>query len=303
MKDLISIKDLDKKEIESVLKKAEDMENVIKESKTLDTMKGKILSTLFFEPSTRTKLSFSSAMHRLGGDVIGFEAIESSSIAKGESMTDTIKTVEKYCDAIVIRHSVEGAARYASEITDKPVINAGDGTNQHPSQTILDLYSIMRLKGKIENQNITLLGDLKHARVMKPLAYALGMFNANLTLVSPFGLELSPSFVNEIKEKFNKNIIQTNDILAGIRKADVLYVSRIQKERFEDPVEAERVQKAFRITPEMIEQANEEMIILHALPKVTEIDPRIDKTKHARYFEQVGFGIPVRMAILDMVMR
>lgn len=301
MKDLISIKDLKIEEIEEVLKKSEKMELLLKENKGLDIMKGKILATLFFEPSTRTKLSFTSAMQKLGGNVLGFEAVESLSVTKGENLTDTIRTVEKYSDIIVIRHPKEGAARYTAEISSKPVINAGDGSNQHPSQTLLDLYSIRKLKGKIENLNITLLGDLKHARVMKPLAYVLAMFKANLTFVAPMGLEFGKELINEIKEKFNASVIQTNDIYAGVRKADVLYVCRIQKERFTDQYEAEKLQKSFRITPEIIEQANDDMIILHALPKVGELDPSIDETKHAKYFEQAAYGIPVRMAILSMV--
>jgi len=301
MKNLISIKDLNKEEIEKILEKTRDMENILKQNKSLDLLKGKILATLFFEPSTRTRLSFTSAMQRLGGNVIGFEAIESSSVAKGENLTDTIKTIEKYCDAIVIRHSKEGATRYVSEITDKPVINAGDGTNQHPTQTLLDLYSIKKFKERLNNLNVTLLGDLKHARVMKPLAYALALFKANLTFVSPFGLEFERGFIDELKEKFNSKIIQTNYIYGGIKNADVLYVCRIQKERFADQYEAEKLQKAFKITLEMIGQAKDDMIILHSLPKVTEIDPMIDKTKYAKYFEQVAFGIPVRMAILNML--
>jgi len=301
MKDLISIKDLSKSEIEEILKRSEEMELLLKENKTTETMKGKILATLFFEPSTRTKLSFASAMQRLGGGIIGFESVESLSVAKGENLTDTIKIIEKYSDIIVIRHPREGAARYAAEISFKPVINAGDGTNQHPSQTLLDLYTIKKLKNNIEGLNVTLMGDLKHARVMKPLAHVLAIFKANLTFVSPLGLEFGKDFVSELKEKFNSKIIQTNDIFSGVRKADVLYVCRIQKERFADQYEAEKLQKIFRITPELIEQADEDMIILHALPKVMEVDPKIDETKHAKYFEQAAYGIPVRMAILSMV--
>jgi aspartate carbamoyltransferase catalytic subunit len=252
-------------------------------------------------PISRTKLSFSSAMQKLGGSTIGFESTESLSIAKGENFKDTIRTIEKYSDIIVVRHPKEGAARYAAEISSKPVINAGDGTNQHPSQTLLDLYAIKRLKGNIENLNVTLLGDLKHARVMKPLAYALSMFKANLTFVSPLGLEFNKEFIDELKGMFSSKIIQTNDIYSGVRKADVLYICRIQKERFADQYEAEKLQKAFKITPEIIEQANENMIILHALPKVIELDPRIDETKQAKYFEQAAYGIPVRMTILSMV--
>jgi len=301
MKDLISIKDLKIEEIEEILKKSDEMESHLKQNKSLDIMKGKILATLFFEPSTRTRLSFTSAMQRLGGNVIGFEAVESLSVAKGENLTDTIKTVEKYSDIIVIRHPKEGTARYVAEISSKPVINAGDGSNQHPSQTLLDLYSIKKLKGRIEGLNITLLGDLKHARVMKPLAYALAMFKANLTFVAPPGLEFSKELTNEIKEKFNARIIQTNDILSGFSNADVVYACRIQKERFADQYEAEKLQKSFKITPEIIEKAKDDMILLHALPKVGELDSAIDETKHAKYFEQAAYGIPVRMAILSMV--
>jgi len=298
---IISIRDLEREEIEIILKKAEEMEKVLSEGKNLETMKGKVLATLFFEPSTRTRLSFSTAMQKLGGSVIGFEGTQETSIAKGENLADTIKVVEKYCDVIVIRHPKEGAARFASEISKKPIINAGDGANQHPTQTLLDLYTIRRLKGRIENLNVTLLGDLKYGRVMKSLVYALAMFKANLTLVSPPSLEMPDEILEEIREKFNIKIFQTNDMLAGIRKADVLYVCRIQKERFPDPYEAEKIQRSFRITKEMIEQAKEDMIILHPLPKVTEIDQSIDFSEHAKYFEQAFYGLPVRMAIISLV--
>jgi aspartate carbamoyltransferase catalytic subunit len=301
MKDLISIKDLSREEIEEILEKSGEMEAVLKINENLDIMKGKILATLFFESSTRTRLSFTSAMQRLGGSVMGFEAVESLSVAKGENLTDTIKTVEKYSDIIVIRHPKEGTARYVAEISSKPVINAGDGSNQHPSQTLLDLYSINKLKGRIEGLNITLLGDLKHARVMKPLAYALAMFGSKLTFAAPEELEFSKELVDELKEKFNADITQTNDIRLGVGDADVVYACRIQKERFADQYEAEKMQKSFKITPEILENAKEDMIILHALPKVGEVDPSIDETKYAKYFEQVAYGIPVRMAILSMV--
>jgi len=301
MKHLISIKDLSREEIEEILKKSGEMEAVLKNNENLDIMKGKILATLFFEPSTRTRLSFTSAMQRLSGSVMGFEAVESLSVAKGENLTDTIKTVEKYSDIIVIRHPKEGTARYVAEISSKPVINAGDGSNQHPSQTLLDLYSINKLKGRIEGLNITLLGDLKHARVMKPLAYALAMFGSKLTFVAPEELEFSKELVDELKEKFNADITQTNDIRLGVVDADVVYACRIQKERFADQYEAEKLQKSFKITPEILENVKEDMIILHALPKVGEVDPSIDETKYAKYFEQVAYGIPVRMAILSMV--
>jgi len=300
-KDVISIRDFSKEEIEKILEEAEKMETSLAKNIELNYLKGKILANLFFEPSTRTRLSFASAMQKLGGSVIGFEDITSTSVAKGESLIDTIKTVEKYCDVIVIRHPREGSARLAAEISEKPVINAGDGANQHPTQTILDLYTIKKLKGRIKGLNVALVGDLKYGRVMKSLAYGLAMFEANLTLVSPVGLELPEQTIKEIVEKFDTEIIQTDNILSGLKNADVIYVCRIQKERFEDVYEAEKVQKSFRITSQMLEKTKEEAIILHALPKTVEIEPSIDKTKKAKYFDQVYYGIPVRMAIINLV--
>jgi len=300
-KNIISIRDLTKNEIELILKTATKMEPYAKGEKTSKLMEGKILGTLFFEPSTRTRLSFTAAMQRLGGKVMGFSGTKITSISKGESLTDSIKVVERYCDYLVIRHPTEGAARLAAEVSSKPVINGGDGANQHPTQTLLDLYTIKKMKGKIKGLNIVLLGDLKYARTMRSLAYALAMFDAKLTLVSPAGLEMSRDILKEIKEKFKKTPFQTNDMEAGLRKADVIYICRIQKERFEDRLEAEKIQKAFKITPETLEQCKDDLAILHPLPKVTEIDPRIDEMKCAKYFDQTFFGVPVRMAILGLI--
>lgn len=300
-KSIVSIRDLDRQEIECILEKAKDMENILDNRKGFDLMKGKVLANLFFEPSTRTRLSFASAMQRLGGDVIGFEETGSTSIAKGENLVDTIKVVGKYCDMLVIRHPKEGAARLAAEVSSKPVVNAGDGTNQHPTQTLLDLYTIKKLKGKIEGLNIALVGDLKHGRVMKSLAYALAMFGANLTLVSPIGLEMPKEIIGELIEKFDANITHTNNIISGVKNADVIYVCRIQKERFEDEYEAEKIEKNFRITPEVIKHAKDDAIILHSLPKITEIDPRIDEMPSAKYYHQAYYGVPVRMAIISLV--
>jgi aspartate carbamoyltransferase catalytic subunit len=300
-RDLISIRDLSKKDVESIIEKSEEMNKQIEAKKIKETMKGKILANMFFEPSTRTIMSFSAAMQKLGGSVIGFEEIEKTSMVKGESFIDTVKIMEKYADVLVIRHPKEGSARYAANASTKPVINAGDGANQHPTQTLLDLFTIKKLKGNIQDLNITLLGDLKYARTMHSLAYALAMMDANITLVSPFGLEMEKNFVNEIKEKFTPRIIQTNDIHAGVRKADILYVCRIQKERFLDAYEAEKLQKEFMISPELLEESKEDMIILHPLPKVSEIDPRVDDSEKAKYFMQAYYGIPVRMALINWV--
>jgi len=300
-RDIISIRDLNKKDLELILKNAEKMEPYAKGEKPYKLMEGKILGTLFFEPSTRTRLSFTSAIERLGGDVLGFTGVGITSIAKGESLTDTIRTVERYCDIIVMRHPMEGAARLAAEVSVKPIINGGDGANQHPTQTMLDLYTIKKLKGKIGGLNVALLGDLKYGRVMRSLTYALSMFDSKLTLISPPGLEMSRDILQEIKKKFNKTPFETNDIDAGLRRADVIYICRIQKERFEDKYEAEKMQKAFRITPEVLEGCKEDIAILHPLPKVTEIDPRVDDMKAAKYFDQTFYGVPVRMALMALV--
>jgi len=300
-KDIVSIRDLSKEEIELIHKKAEEMEPYAKGEKPCKLMEGKILGTLFFEPSTRTRLSFTSAMQRLGGNVMGFEGVNVTSVAKGESLTDTIKTVERYCDLIVIRHPMEGTARLAANVSTKPVINGGDGGNQHPTQTLLDLYTIKKMKGKIKGLNVTLLGDLKYARTMRSLATALAMFDANLTLVSPKGLEMSKDILGEIEKNFNMKPRQMYDIETGVKDADVIYICRIQKERFEDKFEAEKIQKAFKITPEVLKSCKEEVAILHPLPKVTEIDPRVDDMKCAKYFDQTFYGVPIRMAIIGLV--
>ena len=300
-KDIVSIRDLNKEEIELIHKKAEEMEPYARGENPCKLMEGKILGTLFFEPSTRTRLSFTSAMQRLGGNVMGFEGVNVTSVAKGESLTDTIKTVERYCDLIVIRHPMEGTARLAANVSTKPVINGGDGGNQHPTQTLLDLYTIKKMKGKIKGLNVTLLGDLKYARTMRSLATALAMFDANLTLVSPKGLEMSKDILGEIEKNFNMKPRQMYDIETGVKDADVIYICRIQKERFEDKFEAEKIQKAFKITPEVLKSCKEEVAILHPLPKVTEIDPRVDDMKCAKYFDQTFYGVPIRMAIIGLV--
>ncbi|MBI2578841.1 MAG: aspartate carbamoyltransferase [Candidatus Aenigmarchaeota archaeon] len=296
-KDIISVRDMRKEDIELVLEKAEETERTGKSG----IMKGKILASLFFEPSTRTRLSFSSAMHSLGGNVIGFESTEGTSVAKGENLADTIRMANGYSDLIVIRHPKEGAARFAAELSEKPVINAGDGANQHPTQTLLDLYSIKKFAGAIEGTNVTLLGDLKYGRVMKSLFYALSMFGANIHLSSPKGLEMPQSIVEEARQKFGADIMQSNEILEGIKGADVVYACRIQKERFADPYEAEKMQREFRLTLEILEKGKDDVIILHALPKVTEIEPSIDNTRHAKYFEQAALGVPVRMALISLL--
>jgi len=297
VKDLISIRDLEKRHIDLILKKSSEMEQALKEGKPPNSLKGDVVATLFFEPSTRTRLSFQSAAMRLGAKVLSFENVGASSIVKGETFSDTIKMVDGYADLLVVRHAQEGSARYAAQLAEHPVINGGDGGNQHPTQTLLDLYTIKRAKKKIEGLKVTLLGDLKHARTMRSLLYGLSMYGANVTLVAPKGLEMSKEVIREVKEKFNAKVEEKSKM--ELADADVLYLCRIQKERFSDQYEAEKVQKEFRITEDAIKGVKDDLIILHPLPKVDEVAPEVDRSKHAYYYEQAKLGIPVRMAIME----
>ncbi|MFH1520100.1 MAG: aspartate carbamoyltransferase [Candidatus Micrarchaeota archaeon] len=293
--DLISIRDLDKKDIDKILDVAEE----VLKGKKID-LKGKILASLFFEPSTRTKLSFQSAALRNNMGYIDFIP-ETSSLKKGESYIDTIKTVSGYADVMAIRHPKEGSTRLAADSVDKPVINGGDGANQHPTQTLIDLFSIRKEKGRIEGLNVTLLGDLKYARTMRSLVYGLAMFGANITMVSPPGLEMEQSYIDEMKKTFKFNVEVKNE--PEYSEADVLYVCRIQQERFADPYEAKRVTEKFTIKKENLKGAKEDLIILHPLPKINEIEVSIDQMKQAKYFEQAHYGIPVRQAVLEYALR
>jgi aspartate carbamoyltransferase catalytic subunit len=290
--DLISIRDLGKKDIEGIL----DSADMIHNGKKTPELGGKILATLFFEPSTRTKLSFQAASLRCGMGYLDFQP-EMSSLKKGESFSDTIKVVSGYADAIAVRHPKEGAARLAADLTEKPVINAGDGANQHPTQTLIDLFTIKKNKGRISGLNVTLLGDLKYARTMRSLVYGLAMFGARVTLVSPEGLEMDTGYLDEVKKAFDFKVSVKNE--PEFAEADVLYVCRIQQERFADPYEAKRITERFMIRASELRGAKEDLIILHPLPKLNEIESGIDSTKQAKYFEQAHFGIPVRQAVLE----
>jgi aspartate carbamoyltransferase catalytic subunit len=295
-RDIISIRDLTREEITFILDRAEEMET----NPPGEVLEGKILACLFYEPSTRTRLSFEAAMKRLGGKVIGFSEAGVSSVVKGESLIDTIRTVEGYSDAIVVRHPREGAARLCAGVAEVPVINAGDGSNQHPTQTLLDLYTIRREKKSL-NLDVAILGDLKYGRTVHSLAYALGMFNARITLVAPRGLEMPDEVLSDIRKSGTeiKEVTSLDEVLPWV---DVLYVTRIQRERFPDLEEYEKVKGAYRITSETLKIARDDMIILHPLPRVDEISPDVDFTKHARYFQQVRYGVPIRMALLRLIL-
>ncbi|MFQ5909557.1 MAG: aspartate carbamoyltransferase [Thermoplasmata archaeon] len=300
-RDILSIKDFSKKEIMHILKIAKRMVPAAKGKKRDESLKGRILATIFFEPSTRTRLSFESAMCRLGGRAIGIADPEGSSLKKGETLADTIKMAESYADIVVLRHHHEGAARLAANFSSKPVINAGDGAGQHPTQTMLDLFTIWTEKGTVEGQKVALVGDLKYGRTVHSLSYALSLFGAKLYFVAPPTLQMSKEVVEDARVGGSRPKV-TDDLKDVIHLVDVLYVTRIQKERFPDPQEYQSVAGSYRIDTGMLEEAKKDMIVMHPLPRVNEIDPSVDGTHHARYFEQAFNGVPVRMALLALVL-
>ncbi|NPV62087.1 MAG: aspartate carbamoyltransferase [Methanotrichaceae archaeon] len=295
---VLSMRDFSREEIDSVLDLAGSLEPYAR-GKRSDMLAGKILALLFFEPSTRTRMSFETAMKRLGGGVINLGPAEGSSISKGESLADTVRVIGGYADAIVIRHPKEGSARLASEFSPVPVLNAGDGAGHHPTQTLLDLYTIKK-ESCLEGLSIALVGDLKYGRTVHSLAYALSLYGADITLVSPLSLRMPDAIKTDLSNKGTR-VNETSDLREVIDNVDVLYMTRIQRERFPDPVEYSKVARSYRITPEFLAGARENLIIMHPLPRVDEISPQVDGTAHARYFEQSFYGVPVRMALLKML--
>ncbi|MFQ6128905.1 MAG: aspartate carbamoyltransferase [Thermoplasmata archaeon] len=300
-RDILSIKDFSRKEIMHVLRVAKKMVPVAKGKKRDESLRGKILATIFFEPSTRTRLSFESAMCRLGGRSIGIADPERSSLKKGETLADTIKMAESYADVIVLRHHHEGAARLAANFSSKPIINAGDGAGQHPTQTMLDLFTIWTEKGKIEGQKVALVGDLKYGRTAHSLSYALSLFGAKLYFVAPPTLQMPKEIVEDVQVGCTRPKV-TDHLKDVISLVDVLYVTRIQKERFPDPQEYQEVAGSYKVDAELLDEAKKEMIVMHPLPRVDEIHPSVDSTHHAKYFEQAFNGVPVRMALLTLVL-
>ncbi|MHA1904073.1 MAG: aspartate carbamoyltransferase [Candidatus Thorarchaeota archaeon] len=294
---LISIHDLSREDIDRILANASKMESVaLKRSKELD---GKIMAALFFEPSTRTRLSFESAMLRLGGQVLGFaDVVSSSAGGKGETLADTIRTVERYADIIVIRHPLDGSARVAAEFSTIPVINAGSGSEEHPTQALLDLYSIMKLKGSIDGLSISLCGDLRYGRTVHSLGMALSCYDVTIKLAAPQALRMKPAIIDEMK-KTGLNITEVESVAEAVTDVDVVYMTRIQKERFPDVREFDAVKDKFQIDLEDIKLMKEDTIVLHPLPRVTELSNEIDDTPQAKYFEQVYAGVVTRMAILS----
>ncbi len=296
-RDIISIRDFKRRELLHVLKTAKKIES--KPNPSL--LKGKVMASLFFEPSTRTRLSFESAMRRLGGEVVGFAEPGTTSLKKGETLWDTIKMAERYADVIVMRHPVEGAARLAAEAANVPIINGGDGANQHPTQTLLDLYTIQKAKGKIEKLNVGFLGDLKYGRTVHSLAIALSHFKTNMYFISPEALKMPDSYLEELASKGIK-YHEEKDLLKVSKELDILYATRIQKERFPDPLEYKKYAGIYRLDRSIIPHIKPSLKVMHPLPRVDEIHPELDETSHALYFEQAGNGIPIRQALLALVL-
>jgi len=296
-RDIISINDFSKEELLHVLKVSKYMESKPQQS----LLRGKILATLFFEPSTRTRLSFTSAMEQLGGTVIGFSSSSVTSAQKGESLYDTIKMTQQYADAIVVRHPLEGSARLSAEASEKPVMNGGDGSNQHPTQTMLDLYTIQKTKGKLENLHIGFVGDLKYGRTVHSLVMALSHFNPTFYFIAPDELQIPETYLDELFQKRIK-YQKTSDLGRFSKDMDVLYVTRIQKERFPDPLEYEKFKDVYKIDMQFLQNVKKDLKILHPLPRVGEIDKAVDNTIHAAYFQQAANGIPVRKALLALVL-
>ncbi|MEF8879758.1 MAG: aspartate carbamoyltransferase [Candidatus Thermoplasmatota archaeon] len=299
-KDIISIKDFSKKELNQILQYAKKMLPYAEGEKYKEVTAGKVLSSLFFEPSTRTRLSFETAMNRLGGRVIGFSDPGITSQKKGETLADTIRMADSYSDAIVIRHPREGAARLAAEFSESPVLNAGDGAGRHPTQCLLDLFTILTEKKKIEGNKVVLMGDLKYGRTVHSLAYALSLYGVDLTFVSPKSLKMPKEVIDECKE-LGVTPSSTSNLKKAVKDADVLYVTRIQKERFPDAEEYNKVAGIYKVDLDLLESARDDLIIMHPLPRVTEIEPEVDKTSNALYFKQAFNGVPVRMALLSLV--
>ena len=294
---LVSIADYSREEILEILEAAA----VFEANPNLKKLDGKVIATLFFEPSTRTRLSFETAVIRLGGSIIGFSDASTSSSSKGETLNDTIHMVSSYADAIVMRHPLEGAARYAAEISPVPVVNAGDGANQHPSQTLLDLYSILKTQGTLENLTICLVGDLKYGRTVHSLIMAMSHFNPTFKFIAPDELKM-PDEYKLFCQKRNIPYTEVNELNDNFNDADILYMTRVQRERFQDLMEYERVKNVYTLKKDMLAQSKPNLRILHPLPRVTEIDPDVDSSEKAYYFQQAQNGLYVRQAIMSKVL-
>ena len=298
-KSIISVRDLDKQKLESIFdatNKIIDMDG----DQRREIARGKTLGYLFFEPSTRTRLSFEAAMALLGGTSIGIADVLSSSIHKGETLGDTVKIISSYCDVLALRHSLDGSSRFAAEVSNKPVINAGSGTEEHPTQTIQDLFTIKKEKKKIDGLKIGIVGDLKYGRTVYSLLYGLSNYDVDVHLISPESLRIRSDSTYDIKKELSYT--ESSDIDEYIEDLDVLYVTRIQKERFPDEEEYAKVKGSYVIGSDMVKKMKDDAIILHPLPRIDEISADVDNTKQAKYFEQVEYGKYTRAALLGLIL-
>ena len=297
MAGLITMDDLSNEEIISILDDAERLLPVAKGDLYLPLLQGKILGNLFFEPSTRTRMSFETAMKRLGGDVVNLGDVKTSSVVKGETLFDTIQMVDGYTDIIAMRHPRQGAARYAQDAARVPILNGGDGAGHHPTQTMLDLFTIRQSHGKLENLKVVLAGDLRYGRTVHSLSHALIRFGCEIVLASPELLRMPKEIVEDLVAHGAK-VTETTDLYGNLDSADVVYMTRIQKERFADEDEYVKVAGAYKLDASHLDGCKSEMIVMHPLPRVDEIHPSVDVTRHAKYFEQAFNGVVARMALL-----
>jgi aspartate carbamoyltransferase len=302
-RDIISVKQFKREDLDYIFGVAHEMRGMVERVGTFDLLKGKILANLFYEPSTRTSSSFTAAMERLGGSVIPINEVKYSSVSKGESLPDTVRTLECYADVIVLRHPETGSAAIAAKAARKPVINAGDGVGEHPTQALLDTFTIFEelSAGNVDGMTVTMLGDLKYGRTVHSLARLLSLFNVRINYVSPEILRMPKEVMDEVGEKGipQAEFSSLTEVLPG---TDVLYVTRVQKERFEDPAEYEKVKGAYVIDPGIMKAAKQQMIVMHPLPRVGEISVDFDDDPRAAYFRQMEYGLYVRMALLAMVL-
>ncbi len=299
--DIISVRQFDKDKLSYIFAVAEEMRHMVQQIGSTDLLRGRVLANLFYEPSTRTSSSFQAAMQRLGGSVIPINEVRYSSVTKGESLPDTVRTLECYADIIVLRHPEVGSAQIAADSAAKPIINAGDGTGEHPTQALLDLFTIQEELGKVDGMTVAMVGDLKYGRTVHSLTRLLSMFGVRLAFVSPEMLRLPREILQEAKGK-GMPVSEHEDVAEVIDRADVLYVTRVQKERFEDQDLYEKVKGCYIITPELLAKAKERMVVMHPLPRVGEISYEVDKDPRAAYFRQMVNGMYIRMALLAAVL-
>ncbi|MFN2107063.1 MAG: aspartate carbamoyltransferase [Candidatus Promineifilaceae bacterium] len=300
--DILSVDQFDREKLAYIFARAREMRDIVERAGGIDLLKGHVLTCLFYEPSTRTSSSFIAAMERLGGSVIPItQGVQFSSVSKGETLADTVRTLEQYSDAIVLRHPQNGSAQLAADYAGVPILNAGDGTGEHPTQALLDLFTIREELGRVDGLKIAMVGDLRYGRTVHSLTKLLLHFDVSLRFVSPEILRLPLSIMNQVIDA-GVNVRETHDVADVITNADVLYVTRVQKERFSDLAQYEEVKDHYEITPELMEEAKEKMVVMHPLPRVGEIHYAVDQDPRAAYFRQVQNGMFIRMALLAAVL-